>query len=212
MRTYFKYPRTFHIPDSPGATSDDKILDNLDFFTNKEVVVTEKMDGENTTIYNDSFHARSIDSRHHLSQSYVKQFSSTLSYNMTDDERICGENVYAKHSIFYENLSDYFLGFSLWNDEVCADWNTTLIRFKELGIKTVPILYQGIFNINKIISTYKSYTENIQREVEGFVIRTIDSFTLEDFHKSVAKYVRLNHVISDKHWKNDIIIPNKLKK
>ena len=42
-----KYPRTFHLPWSPGATSDDKMLKSIEHFIGKEVVITEKMDGEN---------------------------------------------------------------------------------------------------------------------------------------------------------------------
>jgi len=38
----------------------------------REVVVTEKMDGENTTMYCDNIHARSIDGRHHPSRDWVK--------------------------------------------------------------------------------------------------------------------------------------------
>ncbi|MEI8604633.1 RNA ligase family protein [Pseudoalteromonas sp. B160] len=44
-----KYPRTPHLPWSPGATEDDIHQGNLSCFANKQVVVTEKMDGENTT-------------------------------------------------------------------------------------------------------------------------------------------------------------------
>ena len=51
----YKYPRTFHIPGSPGATSDDKILKSLDHFKGKRVIITEKMDGENTSLYRDYF-------------------------------------------------------------------------------------------------------------------------------------------------------------
>ncbi|WP_306418418.1 RNA ligase family protein [Ruegeria sp. Alg231-54] len=47
-----KYGRTFHLPQSPGATSDDKIMSSVDELSSAdEVVFTEKMDGENTTIH-----------------------------------------------------------------------------------------------------------------------------------------------------------------
>ncbi len=46
MNTRIKYPRTFHLPWSPGLTKDDKRIENLDGFIGREVVVTEKMDGE----------------------------------------------------------------------------------------------------------------------------------------------------------------------
>lgn len=43
----YKYPRTPHLPWSPGATSDDKYISSFESFRGKQIVVTEKMDGEN---------------------------------------------------------------------------------------------------------------------------------------------------------------------
>ena len=61
-----KYPRIHHLPWSPGASSDDRVLSSTAQFDGKNVVVTEKVDGENTSIYsNGCFHARSIDGRFH---------------------------------------------------------------------------------------------------------------------------------------------------
>ena len=56
-----KYPRTYHLPWSPGATSDDKRLQDgwFDFYRGKEVVFTEKLDGENTAITHYDVYARS---------------------------------------------------------------------------------------------------------------------------------------------------------
>lgn len=42
-----KYPRTPHLPWSPGATSDDKYIQDLNSFKGRKIVITEKMDGEN---------------------------------------------------------------------------------------------------------------------------------------------------------------------
>lgn len=47
-----KYLRTLHLPTSPGAASDDKILQDLSVLDNKIWVITEKMDGGNTTMMN----------------------------------------------------------------------------------------------------------------------------------------------------------------
>lgn len=105
---YYKYPSTFHLPWSQGITNDDKILKNLSNFYNKKIVVTIKMDGESCTMYRDKIHARSIDSKNHPSRHWVKQFHSTIKYNIPKNWRICGENLFAKHSIFYNNLPSFF--------------------------------------------------------------------------------------------------------
>ena len=50
-----KYPRSYHLPFSPGATSDDKKWTNeqaIAYTTGKDLVVTEKLDGSNVTTLN----------------------------------------------------------------------------------------------------------------------------------------------------------------
>ena len=108
-----KYPKTPHVPWSQG-TSDDKTLLDDNQFHNKDVIVTLKMDGENTSIYNDYIHARSLYSPTHPSQSWVKKLAGEVGYKLLDSERICGENLYARHTIPYNDLESYFMVFSIW--------------------------------------------------------------------------------------------------
>jgi hypothetical protein len=100
---WLKYPRTFHLPYSPGTTSDDKKLDNDLDFVGSEVIITEKLDGENTNMTFDRIWARSVDSKDHPSRNWVNGFWNQLKYDLPVGLRICGENVYAKHSIHYKN-------------------------------------------------------------------------------------------------------------
>ena len=48
-----KYPKTPHLPFSPGINSDDITLDSkhCNQFLNKEIVITEKLDGGNCQLY-----------------------------------------------------------------------------------------------------------------------------------------------------------------
>lgn len=206
---YIKYPRTFHLPWSEGATNDDKILRNVDHFVGTDVVVTEKMDGENTTLYTDHYHARSIDSRHHPSRDWLAAFHATISSDIPEGWRICGENVYAQHSIRYENLESYFLGFSVWNENnVCLSWEETKFWFDLLGITPVRELYVGPFDEARIVELQKSLDKT---SVEGYVVRSAKEFQYSEFANNVAKFVRPNHVQTDKHWMHSSIVPNKLK-
>lgn len=43
----YKYPKTFHFSFSPGVQNDDRTTFDLSSFEGKEVIATEKMDGEN---------------------------------------------------------------------------------------------------------------------------------------------------------------------
>jgi hypothetical protein len=42
-----KYPRTFHLPWSPGVNRDDRTMEDISVFENQEVIICEKLDGEN---------------------------------------------------------------------------------------------------------------------------------------------------------------------
>jgi RNA ligase len=197
-----KYPRTYHLPWTDAITSDDKILTDVSHFIGKRVVVTEKMDGENTTFSKQYIHARSLDSGNHPSRNWTKNFWNQIKFDIPDDMRVCGENVYAQHSIRYENLESFFLGFSLWIDDICLSWDDTIYWFSLLGITPVPVLYVGIFDEKVIRTLFKDGTE-------GYVVRLDDTFRYEDFKNSVAKYVRKDHVQTNKHWSKEWI-PNKL--
>ena len=207
---YTKYPRTFHSPLSETVTSTDKYILNYDNFINKEIVITEKMDGSNVTLYNDYYHNRSINTSYHPAFDWIKRYHSELSYNIPSNLRVCGEYLINVHSIFYENLESYFLAFSIWNNEnnVCLSFNETKEWLELLNINHVPVLYEGIFNIKLIEQLYKELDKTIH---EGIVVRLKDSFHYDDFNKSVFKIVRANHVTSNAHWKFKKIIPNKLK-
>ena len=206
MTTYRKYPRTSHLPWSPGATEDDTCLNTVDYFVGKRVIVTEKMDGENTTLYRDHMHARSIDGRHHPSRDWVKNLHGRISHEIPEGWRVCGENLFARHSIGYENLPSYFMMFSIWNSEnVCLDWDSTIEWAELLGLETVPVLFEGEFDQN----WFKSLNLDLQ-ETEGYVVRLADSFDYANFGTSVAKWVRSNHVQTDQHWMSSEITPNRL--
>lgn len=200
----YKYPRTPHLPNSKGATSDDKIIDTLDHFIDKVVVVTEKMDGENSTLARDYYHARSLDSRDHPSRSWLKALWGRIRHDIPEGYRICGENLYAKHSLHYSDLNSYFYGFSVWDEtNTCLSWQDTIEYLTLLGLDHVPVLYTGPFN---------KLTVNIdESKSEGYVVRLQSAFHYDNFAKSVAKYVRCNHVGTDEHWMHSAIIPNKLK-
>lgn len=207
---YVKYPRTFHLPFSMGRTDDDKVLDDCSNFEGKNVIVTLKMDGENTTAYQDGYiHARSLDGRSNQTRDWIKKLLTSVIYELPKDWRISGENLYAKHSIHYKNLDTYFYLFSIWDERNnCLSWNVTEEWAAMLELQTVPVLYRGKWDEGIIKNLFKQqYADN---EMEGFVVRLADGFSYGDFKKSMAKFVRPNHVQTNQHWLKTKIIPNKL--
>ncbi len=201
-----KYPRTYHFPFSPGATSDDKIHNYTSFFEGKEIVITEKLDGENSTLMNDYIYARSLDSQDHPSRHWLKGLWGKIKHEIPEGWRICGENMYATHSLHYKNLKTYFYVFSIWDEnDYCFSIDDTLTICEFLSLEHVPILWRGMYN-EDFIKNFKINTE-IQ---EGFVVRIANKFHMDDFNTSVAKWVRASHVTTDDHWMFKKVIPNEL--
>ena len=208
MSKRYKYPRTRHLPWSPGASEDDLHLQSLTDFHDTDIVVTEKMDGENTSLYADHLHARSLDSRHHSSRDWLKQWHGSMAHNIPFGWRVCGENLFARHSIAYQQLASYFYGFSIWNEhnESCS-WDTTVEWFELLGIEPVPVLYRGPWD-EKLLRSLALDTER----QEGYVVRTSAAFGYSDFSAHVAKWVRSEHVQTENHWMHSAVVPNGLKR
>lgn len=229
--SHYKYPKTFHFPWSESNTSDDVWHTATDFFEGKKVVVTEKMDGENTSMYQDHIHARSIDSKHHASRSMVKALHAQIKHEIPGNFRICGENLFAWHSIFYTELPSHFMVFGIYDSKNnCLPWNDVLEWCDMLGLATVPTLYKGEWDESKIRSmwqgkgTYPTF-EAIDPEIqfpkypddfepcvaEGYVVRLADGFSYNDHAKATAKYVRPHHVKTSQYWMLRAPFPNLLR-
>ncbi len=208
---HIKYPRTMHIPWSPSAKkADERIIESTEAFVDQEVVVTVKMDGENTTWYRDHIHARSLDYNPHPSRNLIKKMHAEIAWQLPEGWRLVGENVYAKHSIHYVGLDSYFYVISIWNERnECLSWDETCEWAELLGLKTVPVLYRGRWDEPLLRKLEPLQFDG--NECEGYVIRTAASFAFRNFRKCVAKWVRRDHVQTHAFWRNQTVIPNELK-
>ena len=205
-----KYPRTYHLPWSPGMTRDDRMLRSLDHFEGLRVVVTEKLDGENTTLYSTAMHARSLDSGGHPSRDWVKNLHGRVASQIPALWRVCGENLYARHTLKYDDLPSYFMVFSIWDEfNRAVSWDDTVSYARVLDLETVPVLYDGIWDeaaIRKIASEMDLTTR------EGYVVRLARGFSYGEFRRAVAKFVRAEHVGSSHNWMMKSVEKNGLRK
>jgi len=194
-----KYPRTHHLPWSPGIHDDDRVLASMDGFVGKRVIVTEKMDGENTTGYCDGYiHARSIDGRSHITRDWVKAYWAQRASDLPEAWRLCGENLFAVHSIHYDALPSLFLAFSIWNEHnVCLGWDESVEWFALLGVPHVPVLYDGVYDEAKIKALYDGKLDHERRE--GYVLRVADAIPFAQFRTHVGKFVRKDHIQTAPH-------------
>jgi hypothetical protein len=225
----YKYNRTPHLPWSENADLDDIFIEDIHQFDGKEVIVGEMVDGEGTTIAKDYIHARSLDGRYHISRHWVKNLWNNIRHDIPDGWRICGENMYACHTVMYRKLPSYFLVFGIYNEKnECISWDDTLDICDMLGLDIVPELYRGIYDEEKVkacftgISKFDGVVENPaynsdlleQKEIdeqmlghyflpaqEGYVVRSVGSFHYNDFAKNVGKFV--SKMFGIKMRKND---------
>lgn len=194
---YTKYPSTHHFPWSNSTREDSIWSGGFDHYEGIEIVVTEKMDGENTTLYRDYLHARSLEILRGELRSFMLSKWAEVRNQIPEGLRICGENLEAKHSIHYKDLEAFFQVFSMWRGTTCLSWDETFEQACTLGFATVPILYRGEWDEKRI----RAIQDQIDLEHhEGYVVRPVRSFEHEEFTPMVLKYVRPGHVQTDQHW------------
>jgi hypothetical protein len=190
---YVKYPRTYHLPWSDGLTKDDRRMPTIEHLRGKQVVVNVKLDGENTTMYRDYIHARSLDSQTDVTRHWVINLHAQIKHEIPDGWRLSVENLFAKHTIKYENAEwakskQYAMLFRIWDDKNnCLSWSDTKEWGELLGMPVCPVLYEGEFNEAIIRELYQSEYQG--DEMEGYVCWNAGSFHYRDYRRMVGKYV-----------------------
>lgn len=222
---YVKAPRTYHLPWSPKADNpgDDRIMEDTSFLKGKEVIAFLKLDGENTTMYSDHIHARSIDSGNHESRNWTKTLHGLIRHNIPDEWRVQAENMYAKHSIYYEGLKSFLYGFGVWNEknirlpwDTCVEWFELLNMDLEgtgFSIQPCPYFYRGIWSSEKIQQAWVDFQaaeKDRGQEHEGYVVHLSGSFHYSEYRRAVGKWVRKDHVPPHALFWHKTWIPNKL--
>lgn len=212
-----KYPRTLHLPFSPGRSEDDKVLDTVEHLLDRHLVVLEKVDGGNACFVNSGVYARTHGSiAKHPAFGPVKAIWASVRHQIPDGWSIFGEACYAKHSIAYNALPSFFLvfGIRLDVDNTWLSWANVKKHCKILGLETVPELWTGWVENEKDLRHI--VTESLAlgsvcggEDIEGIVIRDANHFS--SFQDSVAKWVRESHVKTSNHWDKQPIVPNRLK-
>jgi hypothetical protein len=212
-----KYPRSFHLPWSPGGTSDDKRLRDISALVGVEIVITEKCDGSNLTYTRQSVFSRSHSGPPgHPSFNLAKATHARIGHLLSEGISVFCEYCYAVHSIAYAALPDYSLVFGVRDDAdgTWWDWDMTAAQAADLGLPTVPLLFRGAVSTEEEL---RALTEKLAREPstlggsrEGVVVRRAGQFPDSDFPKSLGKWVRKDHVQTDEHWMHQSIVAQKL--
>lgn len=176
------------------------------------------MDGENSSIYADGyFHIRSIDKTRPSKDGRAKAWSQLVSPLLSSDgyHRMVFENLHDQHSIHYKKdtdnpLQSYYQ--CLFITKIIGDEEWTLPYTEQIefcnkwGVGMPPLL--AISNGINSLSTYVSRL-NLDLQ-EGVVVRSPESFRLEDLSHYVGKWVRPNHVQTDEKWHLSKLEPNEV--
>ena len=221
---FFKFPRTPHLwwpLDRPP--NDDRVIDPslVREFLSGDVVVEEKVDGANVgfslgadgtiRIQNrGSWIDRGAHPQFQPIWSWVSRHYSALTDALKPDLILFGEWCYAVHSVRYDHLPDWFLGFDVCDKTAERFWSSSRRNglFARAGIQPVPSLYTGRFSLADLISILNSEPSRLgARALEGIYIRREGP----DWLEARAKLVRpefLNNI--GEHWSSRRLERNEL--
>ena len=201
-----KYPRTLHLPYSQSVTSDDRISDSANSLLGIDIVITEKLDGENCGMIDDGVYARShaAFTTSPWSREVRQLHKLSVEDELGDGVYLFGENMEGIHSIEYTNLTSYFYIFGIRDNNIWIPWDKVEEYSYLLDIPTVPVLFKGVVNTEKelkdLVNGLVSKPSQLGGQIEGIVVRNASLFHNDDFADNVMKWVRKGHVQTDEHW------------
>lgn len=188
MTGFFRFPHTSHLAWlGAGQPRDDKVLaaDELDALLSGDVVIEEKVDGANlgfstgkggeVRVQN---RGQYLDRAHAHAQfrplwSWIASRETTLAEALYPDLILFGEWCFAVHSVAYDRLPDWFLGFDVYDRAVSGFWDTG--RRDELmaacGLAGVPRLAEGGFTLAQLVELLTSPSRVGRESMEGVVVR-----------------------------------------
>ena len=254
MVEIIKYPRTYHIEGSRFGPGDED-LDSVPFnaLLDRPTTIEEKVDGANTGISFAPDGQMLLQSRGHyltggprekhfnLFKQWAYSLSGQLQEVLTNRYILYGEWLYAKHTVFYDLLSHYFMEYDVLDLET-SQYLSTESRGKLLSglpLVSVPVLFSGVLKSPKQmmqlmgnshfiqpghLERLRSYCREMGLDEERCLKETDNSEIMEGLYikieedgivKARYKYVRASFLTAIKnaegHWLNRPIIPNMLR-
>ncbi len=222
MRSFVKFPSTPHLTVLEGASvRDDKVLSvqERDQFLSHEVVIEEKIDGANLGLSFDGDGNLLAQNR----GSYIEfppsgQWKPLTSW--IDDRRdrlfdvltnrfvLFGEWCFATHSVFYDRLPDWFVGFDLFDSQAKRFVNseTRHEMLALMNIHLVPQLADGCWSLGEALMLLQESRFG-SAPAEGLYLR----FDGDDWLEQRAKIVRPDFIQSiEQHWTRRPLQQNRL--
>ncbi|MFH1117894.1 MAG: RNA ligase family protein [Pseudomonadota bacterium] len=220
---FFKFPSTPHLALLGGLeVRGDKVMSESErnSFLSEELVVEEKVDGANLGISFDAGgNMRAQNRGAYLSLPGTGQWEKLTAWLtpktealfeiLTDCYILFGEWCYARHTVSYDRLPDWFLGFDIYDGSTARFLSCTRREriFDAIGISPVPRVDQGHFTLSEL-SGLLSQSRLSDKPAEGLYLR----FDQGDRLVQRAKLVRPSFVQSvEQHWSRAGIKANRLR-
>ena len=143
-----------------------------------------------------------------LLDKWVHQHRDDLYSILDKDHILFGEWMYAKHSIEYNNLPDYFMAFDLYNKRERVFYNRHVLEQKLEGtqIQIVRIMYQGLIDKKQLLELIEQPSEYTNSRVEGVYLKVFEG----KYVKYRSKLVRNDFLAGNQHWSKREVQPNQL--
>ncbi len=143
MNASKKYARSLHARISLGTTSDDRFMPKgylSAFATLPELVVTEKLDGQNNCLSKHGVFARSHAALSQLPWDRPLQERWQRIKGDLGDLELFGENMFGLHSIGYRGLESYFYLFAVRERGRWLSWEEVELTAAMFDFPTVPVI------------------------------------------------------------------------
>ena len=186
-----------------------------------DVFIAEKVDGAQLGVSIDENYKIVIQNRSHYVNSkshsqfekldkWIMDHSQSLYEILDQDTILFGEWLYAKHSIAYTNLPDYFLAFDLYNKKKKLFYNRKILeeKLKNTNIHYIREMYNGkIKDKNQLLKMIDQKSEYTEGKVEGIYLKIFE----DNYIKNRCKLVRNDFICGNEHWTKGCIQVNKIK-
>lgn len=219
----YKFPSTPHLAWlGSQPVRDDKVLtpDEVGSILTNPVEVEEKIDGANLGISFDEDGSIRFQNRGNWLEGkltgqwerlrgWAAGHEAALRAHLPQNHVLFGEWCYAKHSVFYDRLPDWFVAFDIYDSATQKFWSAERRNslLQPAGIFPVPKIASGRFTLQQLTQMLEKPSEFGTEPREGIYIRHEQDGRLI----ARAKLVRPGFVQQiGVHWSKSIIQTNRL--
>lgn len=219
---FYKFPSTPYIELEMDIQRSDKILrvDEVEEILCQSITIEEKIDGANLGISFDnrgniqfqnrgSYLLQPFEGQWKILKDWASHHETEIFDILTDQYILFGEWCYAKHSVYYNALPDWFLGFDIYDTtkEQFLSVERRNILFDKMKIKRVPQLGQGCYKLQELPQFLRQSLYGYEA-CEGIYIRQDQGNYLKYRAKIVRKEFKQDIT---EHWSKRILKCNAIK-